>query len=42
VEHLCYSENMFDVFNFGFLKRISGFLDDLISKYNSRGRCIVP
>jgi len=36
-EQLCYLGNVFDVFNFGFLKRISVFLDDLVSKYNSGG-----
>ena len=41
-EHLCYSENVFDVFNFGFFKRISGFLDDLVSKYSSGVPCFVP
>jgi len=40
-EHLCYSENVFDVFNRVFLKRISGSLDDLVSKYSSGGPCFV-
>ena len=43
-EQLCYSENVFNGFNCVcvFFKRISDFLDELVSKYGSGGPCFVP